>query len=71
MQIGRFLIITGLVLVALGVVFVALNKLNIPLGHLPGDMVWRGRHTTVYFPLVTCILLSLLGTLLLWLFTRR
>jgi len=71
MQIGRFLIIAGLALVALGVLFVVLNKLNIPLGHLPGDLTWRGRNTTVYFPVVTCILLSLLATVLLWLFGRH
>lgn len=71
MQIGRFLIVAGLALVALGILFVVLNKLNIPLGHLPGDITWRGRSSTVYFPVVTCILLSLLATFLLWLFGRH
>lgn len=71
MYIARILIVAGIALVALGVLFVLLDKLHIPLGRLPGDVVWRGRNTTVYFPVVTCILLSLLGTLLLWLFNRR
>jgi uncharacterized membrane protein len=71
MHIGRILIVAGLVLVALGLLFLVLDRLNIPLGRLPGDVVWRGRNTTVYFPVITCILLSLLATFLLWLFNRR
>jgi hypothetical protein len=71
MHIGRILIVAGLALVALGLLFLVLDRLNIPLGRLPGDVVWRGRNTTVYFPVVTCILLSLLATLFLWLFKRH
>ncbi|MCB1022055.1 MAG: DUF2905 domain-containing protein, partial [Acidobacteria bacterium] len=41
------------------------------LFQLPGDVVWRGKNTTVYFPIVTSILLSVLLTLILTLFTRR
>jgi hypothetical protein len=71
MHIGRVLIVAGFALVALGVLFLLFDKLNIPLGRLPGDIVWRGRNSTFYFPVVTCILLSLLATFLLWLFNRR
>ena len=71
MNLGRLLIFAGLVLIALGVVVVLVNRLNLPLGRLPGDVVWRGRNTTFYFPWVTCLILSLLGSLLLWLFSRR
>jgi uncharacterized membrane protein len=71
MNAGRLLILAGLVLVALGVVLLLANRLNLPFGRLPGDIVWRGKNTTVYFPWVTCLILSLLGTLLLWLFSRR
>ncbi|HEX4229566.1 MAG TPA: DUF2905 domain-containing protein [Bryobacteraceae bacterium] len=71
MNIGRVLIVAGLALVALGLVFILFAKLHIPLGRLPGDVVWRGRNTTFYFPVVTCILLSLLASFLLWLFNRR
>jgi hypothetical protein len=60
-----------LVLLALGVMVVVMNSLHVPIGRLPGDIVWRGKNTTFYFPWVTCLLLSLLGTLLLWLFNRR
>jgi hypothetical protein len=70
-SLGRLLISAGLILVGLGVLALLLSRLNLPLGRMPGDIVWRGRNTTVYFPIVTCLLLSLLGTLVLWLFSRR
>jgi hypothetical protein len=71
MNVGRLLILAGIVLVALGLLVAGLNKLNLPLGRLPGDAVWRGKNTTVYFPWVTCLLLSLLATIILWLINRR
>jgi len=71
MQLARLLILTGLGLVMLGVALLIFAKLNLPLGRLPGDLVWRGKNSVVYFPWVTCLLLSLLATLLLWLFNRR
>jgi hypothetical protein len=71
MNLGRLLILAGAVLVALGFLVLIVNRLNLPLGRLPGDVVWRGKHTTVYVPWVTCLLLSLLGSLVLWLLSRR
>ncbi len=71
MNLGRLFIIAGLVLLGLGVAIVLLNRLNLPFGRLPGDVVWRGKNTTVYFPWVTCLFLSLLATILLWLVNRR
>ena len=71
MNLGRLLIIAGLVLVALGALVLLANRVNLPLGRLPGDIAWRGKNTTVYFPWVTCLLISVLGSLLLWLFSRR
>jgi hypothetical protein len=68
---GKMLILVGLGIVALGLLVVLLNKLNVPLGHLPGDAVWRGKNATVYFPWVTCLILSLLGSLVLWFLNRR
>lgn len=70
MSLGRLLITAGLVLLAAGLVVVALNRANLPVGRLPGDLIWRGRNTTVYFPWVTCLVLSVLGTLVLWLINR-
>ncbi len=71
MNLGRLFIVAGLVLVGLGVAIALLNRLNLPLGRLPGDVVWRGKNTTFYFPWVTCLLLSALATILLWLVNRR
>ena len=71
MNLGRLLIAVGLAIAGIGALIVLLNRANIPLGRMPGDLVWRGKNTTVYFPWVTCLLLSVLGTLLLWLLNRR
>ena len=71
MNLGRLLIFAGFVLVGLGIVVLLLGRMNLPLGRLPGDVTWRGKNTTVYFPWVTCLILSLLGTLVLWLLSRR
>lgn len=71
MNLGRLLIAAGLVLVALGALILLASRFNLPLGRLPGDVVLRGKNTTVYFPWVTCLLISILGTLALWLFSRR
>lgn len=68
---ARLLILTGLGIAALGVLVLCLNKLNIPLGRLPGDVVWRRKNSTIYFPLVTCLILSLLASLILWFLNRR
>ncbi|HEX3685474.1 MAG TPA: DUF2905 domain-containing protein [Bryobacteraceae bacterium] len=71
MNLGRLLILAGAVLIAMGVLVLMANRLHLPLGRLPGDIVWRGKQTTVYVPWVTCLLLSLLGSLILWLLSRR
>ena len=71
MPLGRILIAAGIVLVLLGAAVLLLAKLDLPLGRLPGDIVWRGKNSTVYFPVITCLLLSLLGSLLLWFLSRR
>jgi hypothetical protein len=65
-DLGRILIFLGLFSIVVGVVVLGLTRLNFPLGHLPGDFSWRGRNWSVSFPLATCILLSVLLNLLLW-----
>jgi hypothetical protein len=62
--------VVGGIIVAAGVVFLLAGKLHLPLGRLPGDIVYRGKNTTFYFPLVTCLLLSVILSLILWLFGR-
>jgi Protein of unknown function (DUF2905) len=70
-SIGRTLIALGLVILVLGVVLTLGEKLPMRFGRLPGDIVIRGRNSTFYFPLVTCLLVSALLSFLLWLFGRR
>jgi hypothetical protein len=65
-DLGRTFIFLGLLLVVVGAVIVGLNRLNLPLGRLPGDFNWRGRGWSVSFPLATSILISVLLTVLLW-----
>ena len=71
MNIGRMLIVLGLILVAAGVLFTLGDKLPVRFGRLPGDIVIRGKNSTFYFPLVTCLLVSIVLTFFLWLFGRR
>jgi len=71
MGVGRMLIILGVVLIIAGVLFSLGERLPIRIGRLPGDIVVRGRNTTFYFPVVTCILLSVILTVIMWLFNRR
>lgn len=66
---ARFLIVAGLLLVLAGVLAYGFAKLGI--GRLPGDLVWRRGRTTVYVPLASMLLLSVLLTLLLNLLLRR
>jgi len=71
MSIGRLLIIAGLLLVALGLIVVFGERLPFRLGRLPGDIVVRGKNSVFYFPLATSLLLSIVGSLILWLLNRR
>jgi hypothetical protein len=67
-DLSRILIITGVVLVVIGVAFTALPRLGI--GRLPGDFVFRRGNFTFYFPLMTSVLISIALTVILWLFRR-
>jgi len=69
-ELGRVLVFLGGFLVLLGALLYFGGKLPFRLGNLPGDMVHRGEHTTLYFPIVTCLALSLALSLLFWLFSH-
>jgi len=67
--IGRILIYLGLLLVVLGVIFSLAGK--IPwFGHLPGDITIERERFTFYFPLATCLIISVILSLVLYLFRR-
>jgi hypothetical protein len=70
MGLGRLLITLGLVLVALGVLVSLAGRLPFRLGRLPGDIYIQGKHSSFYFPLATCILLSIVASLVMWLLRR-
>jgi DUF2905 family protein len=69
-DLGKFLVVLGGVIVIAGAVLLLAARFHLPLGRLPGDIVYRGKNTTFYFPLTTCILISLVLSLVLWLFGR-
>jgi len=69
-DVGKLLIVLGLVLLVAGIIVTILGKANLPLGRLPGDVVFRGKNTTFYFPLATSLLLSVLLSLLLYVVGR-
>ncbi len=64
---GKLLLILGLIIAAFGLIVMA----GVPLGRLPGDIVIRRGNSTFYFPIVTCIVVSILLTVLLSLFGGR
>lgn len=70
MPAGRMLILAGLVLIALGLLITFAGRLPLKLGRLPGDIYIHGKNSTFYFPLATCLLLSLLLSLVMWLFRK-
>jgi hypothetical protein len=65
---SRFLIVLGLVILALGLLWPLLGRLG--LGRLPGDIVIQRGNFSFYFPLATCILVSVLLSVVFWLFNR-
>ena len=70
MGLGRLLITAGLVLVAAGVVVLLLGRLPIRFGRLPGDIYIQGKNSSFYFPVVTCLLISIVLSLVMWILRR-
>lgn len=65
-ELGRMMLVVGIVLVVIGGLLAYGARLPFRLGRLPGDIVWQGRSGTFYFPIVTCIVLSLLFSAVVW-----
>jgi len=64
----RTLVIIGLAIVAIGLLWPWLSKIG--LGHLPGDISIQGEHGSFYFPITSCILVSVVLSLVIWLVNR-
>ncbi len=69
-DLGRMLVFVGGLILVFGLILILAGKMNLPIGRLPGDIVYRGKHTTFYFPLVTSILLSVILSLVLYFVNR-
>ena len=65
---SKWLIIIGIILIVLGLMLPLLTKLG--LGHLPGDIEIERKGFTFYFPIITCVIVSLAISLILWIFRR-
>jgi hypothetical protein len=70
MELGKLLVFVGALLVVAGFVVMLLGRMNFPLGRLPGDFLYRGKNTTVYFPLATSVVVSAVLSILLYLLSR-
>jgi Protein of unknown function (DUF2905) len=69
-DLGKLLVLLGGTIVIIGLVMILLGRTSLPLGRLPGDIVYRGKNTTFYFPLATSILVSVVLSFLLYLIGR-
>jgi len=69
-ELGKLLAAFGVFLVIVGLLLAGLGRTHVPLGRLPGDIVYRGKNGTFYFPLTTCILLSVVLSAVFYLINR-
>jgi hypothetical protein len=69
-EMGRMLVVLGAALLVIGVIVLLLGRTGLPLGRLPGDLLYRGKNTTFYFPLASSILISVVLSLALYLVGR-
>ena len=66
-ELGKLLIVCGIVLAVVGAFLLAYGKLPLRLGHLPGDISYKRSNSSFYFPVVTCIVLSVILSAVMWL----
>jgi uncharacterized membrane protein len=69
-DVGKLLVIIGVVAIVAGLALILLGRTGAPLGRLPGDIVYRGKNTTFYFPLATSIVVSVVLSLVLYVIGR-
>ncbi len=69
-SIGRFLVVAGAILLVAGVLAIAAGRLGLPIGRLPGDFSFKGKHVTVFAPIGTMLVLSLVLTFIVNVLTR-
>jgi hypothetical protein len=69
-EMGRLLLILGIAIAVIGGIIMLLGRTGVPLGRLPGDILYRGKNTTFYFPLASSILISVVLSIILFLIGR-
>ncbi len=69
-ELGKLLLVVSGIILLIGAVLLLAGRLHLPLGRLPGDIVYRGKNTVFYFPIVTCIVISVVLSLIFWLLGR-
>jgi hypothetical protein len=69
-EMGRILVALGVALVVIGGIVMLLGRTGMPLGRLPGDFLYRGKNTTLYFPVASSILISIVLSIVLFLVGR-
>jgi hypothetical protein len=69
-SLGKLLLAAGGLLIVVGLLVLLAGRFNVPLGRLPGDISYRGKNTAVFFPITTCIVLSILVSFILWIVNR-
>ena len=70
-DLGKILLFTGILIALIGIILVFSSKISFPFGRLPGDIVIKKGNFTFYFPLATCIILSIIFTIILSILFRR
>ncbi|MGE5321567.1 MAG: DUF2905 domain-containing protein [Actinomycetota bacterium] len=69
-DLGKLLLFLGGIIILIGAALLVAGRFHLPLGRLPGDFVVRGKKSVFYFPLATSIILSIVLSLIVWLFNR-
>jgi hypothetical protein len=69
-DLGKLLVLLGGIVVIVGLALILIGRTHLPIGRLPGDMVYRGKNTAFYFPLATSILVSVVLSILLYVIGR-
>jgi Protein of unknown function (DUF2905) len=69
-ELGRIFVMLGIALIVIGGIILLLGRTGLPVGRFPGDILYRGKHTTFYFPLATSILISVVLSIVLFLIGR-
>ncbi|HVU46542.1 MAG TPA: DUF2905 domain-containing protein [Terracidiphilus sp.] len=69
-ELGKMLVWLGLLLAVIGAAILIAARIGLPLGRLPGDFAYRGKNVSFYFPLGTCILISVVLSVILYLLSN-